>query len=145
MELGDTLKKRGVYPSMGHSNATIGVAKEALDHGYTHLTHFYSGMSTIVRIDGYRHPGLIEAGYLYDDLNAAAAAAEADVSSKVLVLMNDGTLSGENTIPSGVTLLIPFDSANTLYTTAAVAVTPGSSDSKYVTPTPYRTLTLAEK
>ena len=68
MELGDTLKKRGVYPSMGHSNATIGVAKEALDHGYTHLTHFYSGMSTIVRIDGYRHPGLIEAGYLYDDL-----------------------------------------------------------------------------
>ena len=60
MELGDTLKKRGVYPSMGHSNATIGVAKEALDHGYTHLTHFYSGMSTIVRIDGYRH--------LYDDL-----------------------------------------------------------------------------
>lgn len=68
MELGDTLKKRGVYPSMGHSNATIDVAKEALSHGYTHLTHFYSGMSTIVRIDGYRHPGLIEAGYLYDDL-----------------------------------------------------------------------------
>ncbi len=68
MELGDTLKKRGVYPSMGHSNATIDVAREALAHGYTHLTHFYSGMSTIVRIDGYRHPGLIEAGYLYDDL-----------------------------------------------------------------------------
>ena len=68
MELGDTLKKRGVYPSMGHSNATIDVAFEALTHGYTHITHFYSGMSTIVRIDGYRHPGLIEAGYLYDDL-----------------------------------------------------------------------------
>ena len=68
MELGDTLKKHGVLPSMGHSNATIDVARDALLHGYTHLTHFYSGMSTITRIHGYRYPGLIEAGYLYDDL-----------------------------------------------------------------------------
>lgn len=68
MELGDELRKHGILPSMGHSNATIDVAREALLHGYTHLTHFYSGMSSIVRIDGYRYPGLIEAGYLYDDL-----------------------------------------------------------------------------
>lgn len=68
MELGDALTRRGVHVSMGHSNATIDVAREALRHGYTHLTHFYSGMSSIVRIDGYRYPGLVEAGYLYDDL-----------------------------------------------------------------------------
>ncbi|MBQ3003143.1 MAG: N-acetylglucosamine-6-phosphate deacetylase [Clostridia bacterium] len=68
MELGDTLQKHGVHPSMGHSNATIDAAAQALMHGYTHLTHFYSGMSTITRIHGYRYPGLIEAGYLYDDL-----------------------------------------------------------------------------
>lgn len=68
MELGDELKKQGVHASMGHSNATIDIAHEALQHGYTHLTHFYSGMSTIVRRDGYRYPGLVEAGYLYDDL-----------------------------------------------------------------------------
>lgn len=68
MELGDELRKHGVLPSMGHSNATIDIAREAILHGYTHLTHFYSGMSSIVRIDGYRYPGLIEAGYLYDEL-----------------------------------------------------------------------------
>ncbi len=68
MELGDELKKRGVHASMGHSNATIDIAKEAISHGYTHLTHFYSGMSSIVRINGYRYPGLVEAGYLYDEL-----------------------------------------------------------------------------
>ena len=68
MELGDALKKTGVIPCMGHSGATIDIAKEARYHGYSHLTHFYSGMSTIVRIGGYRYPGLIEAGYLYDDL-----------------------------------------------------------------------------
>ncbi len=68
MELGDTLKQAGILPCMGHSNATIDVAKEARCHGYSHLTHFYSGMSSIIRIGGYRYPGLIEAGYLYDDL-----------------------------------------------------------------------------
>lgn len=68
MELGDTLKQAGILPCMGHSNATIDVAKEARYHGYSHLTHFYSGMSSIIRIGGYRYPGLIEAGYFYDDL-----------------------------------------------------------------------------
>ena len=68
MELGDVLKENGILPCMGHSNATIDIAKEARYHGYSHLTHFYSGMSSIIRIGGYRYPGLIEAGYLYDDL-----------------------------------------------------------------------------
>lgn len=68
MELGDVLKKEKIIASMGHSNATISIAEEAMHHGYTHLTHFYSGMSSIVRINGYRYPGLVEAGYLYKDL-----------------------------------------------------------------------------
>lgn len=68
MALGDALKKHGILPCMGHSAATIDVAAEAIPHGYTHLTHFYSGMSTVVRVGGYRFPGLIEAGYLYDEL-----------------------------------------------------------------------------
>ena len=72
---------------------------------------------------------------LYDDLNAAAAAA----SGKTMVLMNDATLpAGEYTIPAGVKLLIPFDSANTMYTTEAISVL------DYVKPTAFRTLTLAD-
>ena len=77
--------------------------------------------------------------HLFDDLNKAATAAAASSSSKTIVLMNDGTLSaGDYTIPAGVTLLIPFDDANSLYTTAAL------NTDTYTTPTAYRTLTLAD-
>lgn len=54
--------------------------------------------------------------YLYTDLNAASDMA-ATVSKKLIILANNGTLAaGDYTIDAGVTLLIPFDSANTLYT-----------------------------
>ncbi len=77
--------------------------------------------------------------YLFDDLNAAAAKASADSSNKVVVLMNSGTLSaGDYTIPAGVTLLIPFDAANTMYTTQV------QNTGTYTTPTAYRTLTMAD-
>ena len=83
---------------------------------------------------------MVEGKYLVDDLNVALNKAATSSSSKTVVLMNNATLpAGNYTIPSGVTLLIPFDSANTLYTTE-----PGHDEGKtnYV-PTPYRTLNMA--
>ena len=72
--------------------------------------------------------------YLIDDLNVAV-----ELGSMV-VPMYDGTLpAGNYMIPSGVTLLIPFDDAHTLYTT-----TPGNTDTTYTRPTFYCTLTMAE-
>ncbi len=76
--------------------------------------------------------------YLFDDLNKAAALA-ANSSNKTVVVLNDGILSAGNyTIPAGVTLLVPFDSANTSYTT-----TPEVVGETRTTPTAYRTLTMA--
>ena len=70
------------------------------------------------------------------DLNDAVAYAQSSGNSYI-VLTSSGTLpAGTYTIPSGITLLIPFDSANTLYTT-----TPCSTGT-YATPTAYRTLTM---
>lgn len=78
--------------------------------------------------------------YLFDDLNKAARCA-ASKSSKYIVLLNDATLpAGDYTIPSGVTLLIPFDEANTLYTTAVQ-----STGATYTEPSAYRTLVLNEE
>lgn len=72
--------------------------------------------------------------YLYDDLSIAVTK-----GSKV-VLASDGILAaGDYTIPSGVTLLVPFDSSHTLYTTE-----PGTTGTTYTKPTAYRTLTMAE-
>lgn len=77
--------------------------------------------------------------YLFDNLNNAAAYASKSGNSTV-VLMNNGTLpAGNYTIPSGVTLLVPFDSANTIYTTEPEVVV-----DTYTKPTAYRTLTMAE-
>lgn len=61
-------------------------------------------------------------------------------SEKKIVLANSGgsLAAGTYTIPSGVTLLIPFDDAYTLYTSE-----PEATESSFVTPTAYRTLTMA--
>ena len=79
--------------------------------------------------------------YLFDDLDAATAKAAADASYKTIVLMNSATLTGNHTIPAGVTLLVPFDDNNTMYLDQAVSFGEGAS---YVQPTAYRTLTLAD-
>ncbi len=65
--------------------------------------------------------------------------------SGTVALANNATLaSGDYTVPAGVTLLIPFDAANKLYTTK-----PGNAQEcdeagdVYVAPTIYRTLTMS--
>ncbi len=50
----------------------------------------------------------------YLDLNDAITAAQSG-TDKTIVVATDGSLSGSYTIPAGVTLLVPFDDANTLY------------------------------
>ena len=88
----------------------------------------------------------VSGSYIFDDLNKAAQFAGTNASNKAVVLMNSATLpAGDYTIPSGVTLLIPFDSANTMYTTEAVSTAePESTDGGWVAPTVYRKLTLAQ-
>lgn len=68
MELGDELKSRGILASIGHSDATYETVIEAWERGYTHVTHLYSGMSTIRRINAFRHLGVIESAYLIDGM-----------------------------------------------------------------------------
>lgn len=76
-------------------------------------------------------------GTVYANLNEAIAAAKVG-TDKTIVVASDGTLSGNYTIPTGVTLLVPFDDADTLYTTE-----PEASES-IISQTAYRTLTLTD-
>lgn len=76
-------------------------------------------------------------GQPFDDLNEAVVYARANNQNKI-TLASDGKITGNYTIPSGVTLLIPFDEAGTLYTNAPAAIrTPPASK-------PFRTLTMSE-
>jgi N-acetylglucosamine-6-phosphate deacetylase len=69
MELGDELRSRGILASIGHSNATFQAVERATYHGYSHITHLYSAMSTIRREHAYRVLGVTESPYLLDSLS----------------------------------------------------------------------------
>jgi N-acetylglucosamine-6-phosphate deacetylase len=66
LELGDQLRERGILASIGHSDAFYPDVLKAFEHGYTHITHLYSGMSSLRRIGPYRHLGVVESAYLID-------------------------------------------------------------------------------
>ena len=76
-------------------------------------------------------------GQRFADLNEAVAYAQT-ISQTKITQVADGSISGSYTIPEGITLLIPFDEAGTLYTDtpAAIRTTPASK--------PFRTLTISE-
>ena len=75
-------------------------------------------------------------GQPFDDLTEAIAEAQKKPSATI-VLASDGSIAGNYTIPSGVTLLIPFDEVGTLYreTPTTTRETPATK--------PFRTLMMA--
>ena len=68
------LAARGALPSMGHSDATLAQVRDGVACGFRHMTHFYSAMSTVKRDRGYRIPGMVEAGYLFDEVTVETIA-----------------------------------------------------------------------
>ena len=76
-------------------------------------------------------------GQRFDDLGDAVTYAQANRQSRI-TLATDGSISGTYTIPAGITLLVPFDAAGTLYTDAPAAIrtTPTSKA--------FRTLTMSK-
>ncbi len=78
-------------------------------------------------------------GNYYVGLAEAIAAAQASSNKTIVLASNGGLPAGEHTIPSGITLLIPYNNENTLCTTK-----PSTTDASYVAPSVFRTLTMAE-
>lgn len=76
-------------------------------------------------------------GQRFDDLNDAITEAKKKLPATI-ALVSSGAISGNYTIPSGVTLLIPFDEAKTCYTTTP-APTSSQAGAKV-----FRTLTMSE-
>lgn len=76
-------------------------------------------------------------GQRFDDLGDAVSYAQANSQSKI-TLATDGSISGTYTIPAGITLLIPFDEAGTLYTDAPAAIRTAPASK------PFRTLTMSD-
>lgn len=74
-------------------------------------------------------------GLVFDDLDEAVAEAKKHLPATI-TLAQGGKITGNYEIPSGVTLLIPFDEAKTVYTTK-----PGYTSS-YTEPSVFRKMTM---
>ena len=99
---------------------------------------YFDSNRTITARFASRAAALFETGgQPFDDLGDAVSYAQANGQSRI-ILATDGSISGTYTIPAGITLLIPFDDAGTLYTDAPAAIrtTPASK--------PFRTLTMSK-
>ena len=85
--------------------------------------------------------GLFETGgQVFDELNDAITYAQANSIDKISLQSKTATLNQNYTIPSGITLLVPFDAAKTLFKETPTAVSAGSVSNKN---NEYKRLTLA--
>lgn len=74
----------------------------------------------------------------FTGLQAAIDYAQEKSETKI-TLASDGSIYGDYTIPAGITLLIPFDEAGTVYTDAPGYITERDT---YVTPSVFKKLTM---
>jgi N-acetylglucosamine-6-phosphate deacetylase len=84
---GKILHDRGIIASMAHTEAVYEEALEAYNNGYSLLTHFYSAMSGVVRRNARRYAGVVEAGYLHDELDVEIIADGVHLPAPLLKLV----------------------------------------------------------
>lgn len=70
LRMGERLAEKKIMAAIGHSDATYAQVKQAVAHGYTHITHLYSATSTVTRENGFRRGGIVEAAYLLPELTS---------------------------------------------------------------------------
>ena len=68
LEFGRYVSSKGILAAIGHSDADYDEVVRAMENGYTHVTHLYSGMSGVMRKNAYRYAGVIESAFLLDQL-----------------------------------------------------------------------------
>ncbi len=81
------LRERGIISSLAHSDADLSQVYRAYENGMTALTHFYSCMTTVRRVNAFRVAGAIEAGYLLDDLYVEVIADGCHLPEELLSLI----------------------------------------------------------
>jgi len=86
-EFAQTLVSRGILPAIAHSDAIYEEVQRAFDWGFTHVTHLYSGTSTVCRRNGFRFAGIIEAAYLMDHMTVEIIADGVHLPESLLQLI----------------------------------------------------------
>lgn len=87
IEFGKYLKSKRVLAAIAHTDAIYEEVLEAFENGYTLATHFYSSMSGVSRRDCFRFAGVIESGYLIDEMDVEIIADGVHLPSPLLKLI----------------------------------------------------------
>lgn len=87
MAVGRILTRQGILPAIAHSNAVYSEVLEAYENGFTHVTHLYSGMSMVRRINAYRYAGVVESAFLIDDMTVEIIADGSHLPASLLKLI----------------------------------------------------------
>lgn len=87
IKFGKYLVSKNILPAIAHTDAIYEEAKEAFDNGYTLATHFYSAMSGVTRRNAYRYAGVVEAGYLIDEMDVEIIADGVHLPAPLLQLI----------------------------------------------------------
>ena len=72
---------------MGHTDTIYEEALLGFENGYTLATHFYSCMSGVTRKNALRYAGVVEAGYLIDEMDVEIIADGIHLPSPLLKLI----------------------------------------------------------
>ena len=81
------LSERGIWLSAAHTDVNCRQMQDAKRHGYNHMTHFYSCMKGVERINGIRIAGAIEAAYLDDEITVEVIADGMHLPYEILQLV----------------------------------------------------------
>ena len=87
LEMTRELRKRGVVISIGHTNAVYEEVQKAFESGCSLMTHLYSGMSMVRRINAFRYAGAVESSYLIDEMNVEIIADGIHLPASLLKLI----------------------------------------------------------
>lgn len=68
LEFGRYLQSKGVKPSIGHTSAIYEDVIRAFENGFRLMTHLYSGMLGVTRVNAFRRAGAVESAYLIDEM-----------------------------------------------------------------------------
>lgn len=64
----EKVSKKGILPSIAHSNATCEDILACFPWGFRHITHLYSNTPSVRKISQTVHAGVVEAAYLLDEM-----------------------------------------------------------------------------
>jgi N-acetylglucosamine-6-phosphate deacetylase len=87
IEFGKYVKSKGVLPALAHTDAIYEDVVPAFENGFTLATHFYSAMSGVTRRNAFRYAGVVESGYLIDDMDVEIIADGVHLPAPLLKLV----------------------------------------------------------